>query len=200
MKKRTVALLMAVVLVLGAGIGGTLAWLLDRTDEVVNTFTVSDIDVELSESDNLDLKMIPGWTIGKDPKAKVTSGSEDCYLFVKVEESTNFSDFMTYTIADGWDELTLTGVNYKVYYKVFDSKDAANANIKGTDYPVLKDNQVTVKDSVTKAMMNALTDATRPTLTFTAYAAQLYKSNTEKFTAADAWVQAQNAPTPTPAA
>ena len=35
--------------------------------------------------------------------------------------------------------------------------------------------------------MNALTTATYPTLTVTAYASQLYKSASEKFDPAEAW-------------
>ena len=44
----------------------------------------------------------------------------------------------------------------------------------GTPYSVLANDQVTVKDTVTKADMNALKadDAIQPTLTFTAYACQ----------------------------
>lgn len=188
MKKKTIALVLACILCVAIGIGGTLAWLTANSTPVVNTFTTSDIGVELAEGDNLDLKMIPGWTITKDPKAKVTVGSEDCYLFVKVEKSANFDSFMTCTIADGWQELSLTGVNYKVYYKVFDSKDTTNTNVKGMEYSVLKDDQVQVLGTVTKDMMTA-SDFTQPTLTFTAYATQLYKDNTTQFSAADAWAK-----------
>lgn len=187
-KNKILALVLACVICVGIGIGGTLAWLTANSTPVVNTFTTSDIGVELAEGDNLDLKMIPGWTITKDPKAKVTVGSEDCYLFVKVEKSANFDSFMTCTIADGWQELSLTGVNYKVYYKVFDSKDTTNTNVKGMEYSVLKDDQVQVLGTVTKDMMTA-SDFTQPTLTFTAYATQLYKDNTTQFSAADAWAK-----------
>ena len=51
MKKRTLALLVALVLVVGCIIGGTLAWLTAKTDAVVNTFTTSDIDVTLTETE-----------------------------------------------------------------------------------------------------------------------------------------------------
>lgn len=187
-KNKILALVLACIVCVGIGIGGTLAWLTANSTPVVNTFTTSDIGVELAEGDNLDLKMIPGWTITKDPKAKVTVGSEDCYLFVKVEKSANFDSFMTCTIADGWQELSLTGVNYKVYYKVFDSKDTTNTNVKGMEYSVLKDDQVQVLGTVTKDMMTA-SDFTQPTLTFTAYATQLYKDNTTQFSAADAWAK-----------
>ena len=181
--KKTMALLLAVVLLVGVAVGATIAWLTAETPEVKNTFTTSSIGVALNES-TTQYKMIPGWTIAKDPKVNVTADSEDCYLFVKVTESENFKSFMTYAIADGWTKLS-----DGVYYRIFDSNDSENANVKGTAYSVLKGDKVTVLDNVTKENMAALTDATKPTLTFQAYACQLYKSNTTKFEPAEAWAK-----------
>ena len=61
----------------------------------------------------------------------------------------------------------------------------------GTPYSVLANDQVTVKDTVTKADMNALKadDAIQPTLTFTAYACQYNNSNDTNFGPADAWAK-----------
>ena len=195
MKKKTFVLLLALVLIAGAAVGGTLAWLTDTTDAVQNTFTTSNIEIELDESDNLDLKMIPGWTITKDPKVTVKAGSEKCYLFVKIEKSSNFDNFMTYTVAADWTPLNDTNndgvADDGVYYRVIDTAGM------GIAYSVLKDDQVTVKGEVTKAMMNGLTETTYPTLTFTAYASQFSKNNTDSFTAAEAWTNVQPTPTPT---
>lgn len=169
---------MAVVLLLGCVTGGTLAWLTSTTDPVTNTFTTSDITIGLAETKGNSFKMIPGYTIEKDPKVTVEAGSEECWLFVKVEKSDNFDSFMEYQMADGWTQLQgVTGVYYR---KVL------TADI-GTTYSVLKGDQVTVKSDVTKANMNALTTETYPTLTVTAYASQLYRSAGSEFTAAEAW-------------
>lgn len=184
MKKKTVALLLALVLVFGVAAGGTLAWLTAQSDTVVNTFTTSDIKVELKETTGTSYKMIPGYTITKDPKVKVLADSEECYLFVKLEKSTNFDSFMTYAMADGWT--ALPGVD-DVYYRVVTADGREGTSKINVPYSVLKDDKVTVSGSVTKANMNALTEATYPTLTVTAYASQLYKSNTDKFTPAEAW-------------
>ena len=194
MKKKTFVLLLALVLIAGAAVGGTLAWLTDTTDEVTNTFTTSDIKITLAESENLKLQMVPGYTIAKDPKVTVLKDSEKCYLFVKIEELNSFSSFMTYTVADGWTQLKDASDNDVpgVYYRVVD------ASTTDQEFAVLKDNQVTVKDTVTKEMMNSFDadkngvlsadeKATLPTLTFTAYASQYMKNNTEFFTAAEAW-------------
>ena len=177
MKKKSLALLLAIAIVVVGVVAGTVAWLTDKTPSVTNTFTTSDINIELKETKN-NFKMIPGWNIEKDPKVTVKTGSEACYLFVKLEKSTNFDTFMTYEMADGWEALPEAP---GVYYR---EVAAATAD---TTFEVLKDNQVSVKGEVTKAQMNGLTEDTYPTLTVTAYASQLYKNNTEKFTAAAAW-------------
>lgn len=172
MKKKVLSIV-AVVLVLCCAIGGTLAWLTDRTNPVVNTFTVGDINIELTET-TTNYKMVPGNTITKDPKVTVKANSEACWLFVKVEKSSNFDNFMTYEMADGWT--ALPGVA-GVYYR------EVAVTTTATELSVLKDNSVLVKDSVTKADLNALTRDTFPTLTFTAYAVQ--KDNVAD--AATAW-------------
>lgn len=154
--------MLSAALIVCATVAGTLAWLTDTTAPVVNTFTVGDINITLTESENLDLKMVPGQPIEKDPKVTVKTGSEACWLFVKIEKSANFDDFMTFEMADGW--IALSG-HAGVYYR---NVDATNAD---TGFDVLKDNKVMVLDTVTKTMLEgAKTNA--PTLTFTAYAVQ----------------------------
>ena len=174
--RRMLFTLALVLVVAVASVGGTIAWLTATTAPVTNTFTVGDINIELKET-TTNYKMVPGNTIAKDPKVTVKANSEACWLFVKIEKSTNLSDFITYTVAEGWT--ALTGVD-GVYYREVNATDAA-----GVTFSVLKDDRVTVKDTVTKTMMNALTDATRPTLTFTAYAVQ--KDNIAD--AATAWAK-----------
>lgn len=159
--------MLSAALIVCATVAGTLAWLTDTTDPVVNTFTVGDINITLTESKNLDLKMVPGRTITKDPKVTVKAGSEACWLFVKVVKSGNFDSFMTFEIANGWTELT---EGSGVYYRIVGDKSADGATDE--PFPVISGNKVTVKNTVTKADLNGLTEATYPTLTFTAYAVQ----------------------------
>ena len=47
MKKRTLGLLLALVLALGCVAGGTLAYLTDQTDTITNTFTVGHVKIDL---------------------------------------------------------------------------------------------------------------------------------------------------------
>ena len=204
MKKKTFVLLLALVLIAGAAVGGTLAWLTDTTDAVQNTFTTSDIDITLAET-TTEYKMVPGYTIAKDPKVTVKANSEKCYLFVKIEKSTNFDTYMEYAIDTDWK--ALAGVDGVYYIEIdtaaekgvaFNILGAGTKAFDGITY-TWADNQVLVKPTVTKANMEALNveGAKKPTLTFTAYAVQLYKSNGVKFTPAEAWDLAKDLTTPT---
>lgn len=177
---KTLIVALAVMLVVGCAVGGTLAWLTDTTGPVVNTFTVGNIDIDLAET-TTNFKMVPGATISKDPKVTVKAGSEACWLFVQVTESDNLGSFISYTVDSNWTALTgVTGV----YYREVADLSAATADVV---YSVLTNDQVTVKDTVTKDMMDAITNqtATAPTLTFKAYAVQ--KAGVA--TAADAWAK-----------
>ena len=161
MKKKTLALVLALTLLVAGVVGGTLAWLTDQTAEVKNTFTVGDINIGLTET-TADYKMVPGNTITKDPTVTVKANSEACWLFVKVTESENLDTFITYAIADDWT--VLPGVD-GVYYREVPASTADQT------FSVLADDAVTVKSNVTKTMLEtAKTDA--PTLTFKAYAIQ----------------------------
>lgn len=208
MKKKAIVAVVALVLVLCCAMGGTLAWLVDSTTEVKNTFTYGDINIDLSESDDLDLKMIPGNSIKKDPVVTVKEGSEACWLFVEVKESENFDDFMTYAIAEGWTlyNTTTSGSNiktdnttadtYVIYREVVKTtKDELFYVLAGKDG--YQNGYVTVNDAVTKENLNDLDknadgsanpEKTYPTLTFTAYAVQ--KDN---LTLEQAYKQAFNA-------
>lgn len=172
MKKKTLALVLALTLLVAGVVGGTLAWLTDQTAEVKNTFTVGDINIGLTET-TTDYKMVPGNTIAKDPTVTVKAESEACWLFVKVTESENLDTFITYAIAEGWTEL-----QDGVYYR-----EVPASNVDQT-FSVLKGDAVTVKDTVTKAMLTAK-DFANPTLTFKAYAVQ--KDNVAS--ASDAWAK-----------
>lgn len=161
MKKKTLALVLALTLLVAGIAGGTLAWLTDQTAEVKNTFTVGDINIGLTET-TADYKMVPGNTIAKDPTVTVKANSEACWLFVKVTESENLDTFITYAIAEGWT--ALPGVD-GVYYR------EVPASAADQTFSVLAGDAVTVKSDVTRTMLEtAKTDA--PTLTFKAYAIQ----------------------------
>lgn len=191
MKKKGLAMVLALVLLAVCAVSGTLAWLTAKSDTVTNTFTTSDITVKLKETTGDEYQMIPGYTISKDPKAWVVAGSVDCYLFVKLEKSANFDTYLTYEMADGWAQVP--GVS-NVYYRTVNSTQMSSDNGDTNSYPVIKGNTVTVKGTVTKEMMSGLTAETYPTLKITAYASQLNSTNNTPFTVEQAWANVPTTP------
>lgn len=168
MSGRALVVLLAVVLLIGCAVGGTVAWLVSKPDPITNTFTVGNINAALTET-TAAYYIVPGVNIPKDPMATVKANSEDCYLFVKVDEA-NWPTFtetggttrkVDYKLADGWKQVE---GEKGVYYRMVDKKDTDQA------FHILADDRVTVSDSLTKAELNTVT--TQPTLTFTVYAVQ----------------------------
>lgn len=178
---KTLVMSLAVCMMVFSLIGGSLAWLMTQTDPVTNVFTYGDIDITLEETTGERYKMTPGKVLNKDPKVTVLADSEDCWLFVKIDESADkaLADYIEYSVDDGWT--ALEGVA-GVYYRTVD-----NDAVKDQEFCVLKDNKVTVKGSVTKEMLEALNEQNYPTLTFTAYAVQRDANIAEIDTAAEAW-------------
>ena len=181
MKARSKALLLALcaVLLVAVSVLGTMAYLTSKTQVITNTFTVGDINIELTDTkpESKQAKIIPGVDIEKDPKVTVKKDSEACWLFVEVkEEGTFVANKVTYSIADGWT--ALTGVD-GVYYR------EVGAVTSDTSFDILENNKVTVSDTLTKADVNNITAEDQPKLTFTAYAVQ--KEGID--TAAAAWAK-----------
>ena len=215
--KKIMAMLLAVLLIVTATVAGTVAWLTAQDTPVTNTFNASTIGVDLKEhtydatTDKLtstvtdegvsNYTMIPGWTIPKDPEAWITEHSVDAYLFVKVEETENFDDYMTYAIADGWTLLTgviglgdamtdgkintVTNDTYVIYREVA-AGDVASAMDQANAFQILAEDKLVVIDTVDKDLMTAA-GTNKPSLTFTAYAHQLYRSSGVEFDATVAW-------------
>ena len=171
MKTKKLVTAVAVVLVLCMTVAGSLAWLFDTTDEVVNTFTVGHVDIDLTETTE-NYKMIPGETIAKDPEVTVKAGSEASWVFVEAVPSNNLATYIDYTIADGWTKLDSVD---NVFYREVAAPDADQV------FAVLENDQVTVKGTVTNDQMTAA-ETDKPTLTFKAYAIQ--KSGFDTATAA----------------
>lgn len=163
MYKKILILTLSLTLLALAAAGGTLTWLSEETEPITNTFTAGDINLELKETTGTSYKMVPGTTIEKDPWVIVKAGSEACYVFVKLEKSANFDDFMTFAVDDTWK--ALPGYADIYYCQVLYSETDQEINI-------LVDDVVTTKSEITKAQLNALTEETQPKLTVTAYAVQ----------------------------
>lgn len=172
-------MLLAVVLLIGIGVGGTLAWLSATSGTVTNTFTVGDVNIELKEHDLNDgtldtnteveeentYKIVPGDTQPKDPFVRVKANSEDSWIFVQVQEVNNtVSDneqatkYVTWEIADGWFLYETTQNGVSTYYRSENYKTVTT----DTTYYVLKGNDsntngiVTYDSNLTKGNIEAL--------------------------------------------
>ena len=127
MKKAKKVLLLALcaILLVAGSVMGTLAYL-TSTAEVTNTFTAGNVAITMVESEvdeygqnpngttnGNEYKLVPGHTYTKDPTITVGSGSEDCYIFVKIENGLGADaaiamDTEKWTLVNG--ELTGTSV------------------------------------------------------------------------------------------
>lgn len=168
--KKTKAILMALcaVLLVAASVMGTLAYL-TSTDTVTNTFTVGKVAITLDEAKvnadgtpaaNADrvqeneYKLMPGHTYTKDPIVHVTAGSEDCWLFVKVENGIAAIEADT-TIAaqltaNGWTPVTGTT---NVYGRAATNKAGDNVPVFAT---------FTISGTVSNEQLAGTPEATTP--------------------------------------
>lgn len=133
MKKKFLILTLSFALVICAAVGTTYAWLTHSTGKIVNTFTVGNVNIELWEmymkkiptgvsgqySEILynadtrrgdytatDFKIIPGNSQRKQPYVKVTEDSEECYVYIAVNDG-----FAGYTVKDS-DGSDVRAVSY----------------------------------------------------------------------------------------
>lgn len=187
----SVFVMLALTMVVGCAVDGTVAWLVSESESSVSTFTLGDINIKLTEAEaeSQPLKIIPGVEIRRSLKVTVDPNSEACWLFVKVEE-TNWPDLkktdgttrkVSYSVNVPNDWKALEG-NPGVYYREVSAEDAKT----GVEYDV--NGVVAVSKELTKAEVNSIASGTQPQLSFTAYAVQRLGIDD----AAAAWAAANN--------
>ena len=193
--KKILALLMCAVLLVGASIAGTVAYLTSQ-DEVTNTFTVGNVKITLDETDVDDstkdaardqanaYKLLPGQTYTKDPIIHVDADSEACYLFVKVENGIKAIEAAGDTVASqmldkGWKLVhgDLLANEYLYVYAGTESEKTAvagGANIAVFDKVVIDGEKVVnvaEGEAVPAGKVN-IADYQGKTVKVTAYAVQ----------------------------
>ena len=88
MKKKIVALCLCEALAVVAIGGATLAYFTDTTGDKVNTFTVGNVDIDLTEpswNEKDSHTLMPGTSYDKDPTITVAENSQDAYVFLKID-------------------------------------------------------------------------------------------------------------------
>lgn len=163
-KKKILTLVLALALVATCAIGGTVAYLID-TKTATNTFTIGNIDIELTGTTIAasGTKFVPGQPITANTQVSVKAGSEACYLFIKVtEENNTVSDvkIIDYTLkTDGWTAVNgVTGYYYRVVVKP----------TSDSSFDVFS--QVTVNANLTKGNVDSI--STNPSIVIKAAAIQ----------------------------
>ena len=160
MKKivKVLAFLMCATLLVCGGVFGTLAYLTSQTDVVTNTFTFGGVLITLDEA-KIDtetgiadhtaqrvkentFKLMPGKDYDKDPTIHVNPTSEDCYIYVKVQNDISLleeaQDADKPTIRQQMNELgwVLVPGQTNVYmYNQMATTDGTNCGVAG-DYRV----------------------------------------------------------------
>lgn len=186
----SVFVMLALTMVVGCAVDGTVAWLVSESESSVSTFTLGDINIKLTgESESQPLKIIPGVEIRRSLKVTVERNSEACWLFVKIEgthwpaiQDTNGTAKVSYSVAGGTDGWTALSGHPGVYYREVSAEDAKT----GVEYDV--NGVVAVSKELTKADINSIASGTQPQLSFTAYAVQRDGIGD----AATAWTAANN--------
>lgn len=170
MNKKVIAVILAVVLVSVGAIGGTLAWLTDK-QERTNTFTVGDINMELTHPnfDQAKAKLVPGTSIPWAPTITIKADSEDSYVFVMVENNlkANSKTIGVPNISSDWTAVATQG--NKTIYKYKQTIASANTDTQLTSVFTTID----ISGDVTAADMEAMELIVTKTLSVTAYAHQV---------------------------
>ena len=203
MKKKTIALMLVMVMLFGITVGGTIAYLTDK-ESVTNTFTIGKVGITLTETETDEFgvkgdktitaapegadgnvyKLMPGHSYSKDPVITVDAASENSFIFVKVEngisayeaEASAEYDTITKQITDNnWEPLT--GVA-NVYYQKYDKGQADNV------LEVFEKFQIADKADAVSTWANITAENTM--IVITGYAVQA-DGMTD---AADAWTKA----------
>lgn len=204
MKKKLMTVL-ALVLVIAMSVAGTYAYLTSQA-KVENTFTVGNVSITMDEAavneygqklnangnvaaegETLaprrnvnEYKLMPGHTYVKDPTVVVTGGSENCWLFVKVENGVAaYEKAGDTTIAKqiekhGW---TALDNNPGVYYKSVTKSNDAQTFVVFENF--------TIADNADAVNGWSAVTAANTNITVTAYAIQA-DGMTD---AADAWTE-----------
>lgn len=208
--KRFALIAVCAALLVCVTIGATVAYLTSKTDEVVNTFTVGDVKITLDEAkvttdgtpvagaDRVkknEYHLLPGSQYTKDPTVHVDANSEDCIVFVTVDNgiaaieapaSDTYTPIETQMAANGWQKLL---GHPGVYYMAAADKTLPARIEASAELPVFANFMISY--DADRAALQAKQNAE---ITIRAYAIQYMDT-----TAADAWDLLSMVPEVTPA-
>ena len=124
---KVVGIVLAAVLIVTATFSATLAWLTSTTETVTNTFTYGKVEITMDEAvvdaygvpenqeavrdTRNEYKLIPGHTYTKDPTIHVGADSENCFLFVEIDNGLGSA--ASFTLTDLPAESSVTNATAK---------------------------------------------------------------------------------------
>lgn len=197
-RTQIITIVVCLMLAMAIAIGGTVAWLIDKTDSVEDTFTFGNVSIVLTDSetstawsskqnDRLDSststgttnKLIPGQKISFDPRVQVATGSEPCYIFIDITLTADFeSAFNGYSIDSAWKHL-----ENGVYYYVGTTSNLLAVEENKHTAEIIDGGTITVNGTnVTNTTVSGLVDTD---FSIRAYAIQ--RDNLSVSTPADIW-------------
>ena len=173
--RKALMLILCAALLVSATVMGTLASLTANTGMVNNTFTVGKVEIDLTETKvdvygkvdttatsrvkTNDYKLVANHLYTKDPRVEVKSGSENCYLFIKINNTISaiesnaqgYVNIEAQMRANNWEKLT--GVE-NVYYYAGTEADNGIA-VAGGNYTIFSNFKIA--DTYAGAAIEALT-------------------------------------------
>ena len=187
-KIKSIIILIVGIILFIATLNSTIAWLKSESKMLISKFTNGNIqitltDEDLNENNTLNYEIIPGTTVEKNTYVTVNEGSEDCWLFVEIEQTDNFNDFMSYTVEEGWQ---LLEENSNIYYKEI------TKNNDNQVFNIIKDNIINVNSELTQEQCKNLNENNYPSISIAAYAIQRNNGMDMIDNAKEAWLLINN--------
>ncbi len=148
-KKRIISAILSVTLLLGCISFSTLAWLTNDKDPVVNKFTGSSLEINLTgDPDEDGYLLVPGvtHTLTNDeaPKLTVVANSVDCYLFLVADDVGAMVDGNSIPLIDENGFLSALSIDGSRWMSLSDlDKDIPNVFLaigSGTETSLSKEN------------------------------------------------------------
>lgn len=167
--KKTLTIALSMVLVAAIAVTGTLAFLTDESDILVNKFTFGNTEVEIAEptwtaalGGEEAMKVVPGETVAKDPTITV-KGTEEVYVYAYVNNA--LADYVTIgTIGANWTPVV--GLDGLYRYNTTVTPEADGTTLQ----PLFE--TVTISDGITQETLKENNPFTNGTITVQAYVHQ----------------------------
>lgn len=159
--KKILALCLVVALMATAIVGATLAYFTDD-DEATNTFTVGNVEIDLTEpawDDEEKNDVYPGEALAKDPTVTNT-GANPCFVRIKVTGLDQFGDMGMITLrhgnyVEGYDSTNWTLIGDYYYYNevlatAATAGDTWNQGLEAVSAPLF--NQIVMPTGLTNSV------------------------------------------------